>query len=302
MSITLLRIEEAETVAVKEIRQAVQDAVDHTIRGISGIPLLSLRAWLQEFDERITAAYPKLVATIAGKEFLTSKEKRKVPLFHKKKDDTDFLLLAFALGVLYVTGGYDSVQRVPNHIVDEYIKNYNKWPASYKDLLRHHRAMYITDIDKILNATRDHVRGALRNQIYGHANYPMITHADWQQRVEGFPFKVGEYIDGWVINAKASTQYRSTETLNHAVASAALLDHPAEVVVIYFDVQPDACESCVRAYLTNGRGSAPKRFSIEELLHNGTNEGVQRSRWRPVAGAMHPNCRCTMRVEYRTDQ
>ena len=302
MGVVAERIQDAEAEAVREIEQVVKDSIDHAVRNISGIPSINLREWIQGFDNKIDLAYPKLAVTIAGRELLTPKEKRKVPYFHKKKDKTDFLLLAFAVGVVYVLGRYDSVANVPLSAVDSYIRSYKKWPVVYRDLLRNHRAMYLTDIEKALTDTRSNVRGAARSHIYDHADYPMITNNDWRDQTETFPTVISGYVDGWMVNMNASTQYRSTEALNHAIAATAMMERAHVEMRVYFDVQPDACEACVRAYLTDSHGSTPKRFSMEELLQNGTNEGKRRAQWRPVAGAMHPNCRCTMHIEYLTEQ
>jgi hypothetical protein len=63
---------------------------------------------------------------------------------------------------------------------------------------------------------------------------------------------------------------------------------------VYKDVYEYACDDCIRLYLTNGLGSAPKIFKISELIANGSNIGKSSKDWLPVIGFTHPYCRCTL--------
>jgi gas vesicle protein len=64
--------------------------------------------------------------------------------------------------------------------------------------------------------------------------------------------------------------------------------------LVYKEVFPEACTHCQEAYLTNGVGSKPIVFKVVDLLNNGTNIGRKVKEWRPVIGAMHPFCRCSL--------
>lgn len=63
---------------------------------------------------------------------------------------------------------------------------------------------------------------------------------------------------------------------------------------VWFLVQPEACKSCVKAYLTNGEGSEPKIFTLKELQANGNNIGRKQAEWLPSVQAIHPYCRCAI--------
>lgn len=63
---------------------------------------------------------------------------------------------------------------------------------------------------------------------------------------------------------------------------------------VYKDVYERACKDCIRLYLTGGIGSEPKTFKVGDLIANGNNIGVNKSEWKPVVGATHPYCRCTL--------
>jgi len=62
--------------------------------------------------------------------------------------------------------------------------------------------------------------------------------------------------------------------------------------LVYKDVFPGACRHCIKLYLTNGIGSAPKIFKLSQLIANGTNIGVKTNDWKPTISALHPFCRC----------
>lgn len=64
--------------------------------------------------------------------------------------------------------------------------------------------------------------------------------------------------------------------------------------LVYKDVYPGACRHCIRLYLTKGIGSEPKLFKLSVLIMNGDNIGVKPVDWKPVIGAVHPYCRCTL--------
>jgi hypothetical protein len=63
---------------------------------------------------------------------------------------------------------------------------------------------------------------------------------------------------------------------------------------VFKDVYGGACKHCIRLYLTNGFGSAPKLFRLSELQANGSNVGRKVADWKPVVGPTHPFCRCTL--------
>ena len=298
MSLALNEILTREASSVAAIKRAVAEAVAHTLRGIKDIPVLSFRSWAQDADKNIDAAFAIITTEIVGREFLTDYDRRVLPSKKKKRDELDFLLLAFIVGLLYVLKGYSRIQDVPYSEVAEFAGGFRAWPEAYKDLLRHHRSMFALDIDKILSASKSKIRDAIRDQITRHPNYPILTNNDWRDQIHGFEEFILDEVDGWLRHLNAAVQFRSQEVLNLSVVSAALMEYSASGVTVYFDVQPNACSECVKAYLTGGRGSAPKEFSLVTLLANGTNMGRRRDEWAPVAGAMHPNCRCTIRIRH----
>lgn len=72
-------------------------------------------------------------------------------------------------------------------------------------------------------------------------------------------------------------------------------DRDGEDAIVFKDVYSGACKNCIRLYLTNGTGSQPILFKLNELEANGNNYGLKVSEWKPTLGSVHPNCRCTTR-------
>lgn len=63
---------------------------------------------------------------------------------------------------------------------------------------------------------------------------------------------------------------------------------------VYKHVFPGACHHCIRLYTTNGIGSEPIVFTLQELQANGTNIGLKTKDWKAVISATHPWCRCEL--------
>jgi len=76
--------------------------------------------------------------------------------------------------------------------------------------------------------------------------------------------------------------------------AAQIKDALGENAKAYKHVFDEACSTCVRLYLTNGVGSQPKVFLINELMSNGSNIGRKKDDMKPVLGATHPWCRCEL--------
>lgn len=102
----------------------------------------------------------------------------------------------------------------------------------------------------------------------------------------------------WSRNFNKSVQYISHSALNEGRLAVIQRRYGSNTEAkVYFKVQADACDHCVKHYLTNGRGSEPKVFTIKELQHNGSNIGRKVNQWKPTIQPLHVNCRCLL-TEY----
>lgn len=67
---------------------------------------------------------------------------------------------------------------------------------------------------------------------------------------------------------------------------------------LYKEVYPGACRHCIRLLTTKGIGSQPILFTPQQLLKNGTNIGRKPQDWKATIGALHPFCRCDLRIAF----
>jgi len=67
-----------------------------------------------------------------------------------------------------------------------------------------------------------------------------------------------------------------------------------EDVEVWKSVYAGACRHCIRLYLTNGIGSKPIVFKLDDLIANGSNIGRKSDQWKAVVGPTHPWCRCQL--------
>lgn len=63
---------------------------------------------------------------------------------------------------------------------------------------------------------------------------------------------------------------------------------------VFKSVYLGSCIHCQKLLLTNGLGSKPKIFTLEELINNGTNINRKQKDWKAIVGPLHPFCRCTL--------
>lgn len=64
--------------------------------------------------------------------------------------------------------------------------------------------------------------------------------------------------------------------------------------LVYKQVYDGACRHCIRLYLTQGIGSKPILFKLEDLILNGTNIDLKVADWKAVLESTHPFCRCNL--------
>lgn len=108
--------------------------------------------------------------------------------------------------------------------------------------------------------------------------------------------EIAKLTGDWSRNFEKSVSYISHTALNEGRAAMVERRYGKDSKV-YFQVQPKACDHCVKAYLTDGAGSEPKLFSIGDLQRNGNNIGRKVAEWLPSIHSLHPHCRCLL-TEY----
>lgn len=59
---------------------------------------------------------------------------------------------------------------------------------------------------------------------------------------------------------------------------------------VYKHTFEGACKFCIKFYTTQGIGSQPRIFKLNELIENGSNIGRKQVDWEPTLGPVHPFC------------
>jgi hypothetical protein len=97
----------------------------------------------------------------------------------------------------------------------------------------------------------------------------------------------------WSRNFNRIVEYVSHQALDEGRA-AMMEDKYGSDAKVYKTVFGGACAHCIRLYLTDGVGSAPKIFKLSTLKANGSNIGRKVADYKPVIGSTHPYCRCLL--------
>ncbi len=106
--------------------------------------------------------------------------------------------------------------------------------------------------------------------------------------------EIAKLTGDWSRDFNKSVQYISHTALNEGRAAMIhrKYDGDNEKAKVYFQVQNDACDHCVKLYLTGGPGSEPIIFTLKDLEANGSNIGRKAKDWVATVYPIHVNCRC----------
>ena len=121
----------------------------------------------------------------------------------------------------------------------------------------------------------------------------LVEGVEYRKSVKEISLKLREVLDKRQVDFDriAETEMNSAFQMGRAMS---ILKKYGKGALVYKDVYPGACQYCIKLYLTDGIGSEPRVFTIEELLTNGTNIGRKNGEWKAVVESTHPHCRCTL--------
>lgn len=105
--------------------------------------------------------------------------------------------------------------------------------------------------------------------------------------------KLGHRTKDWTRDFGRISDYVMHQAFEEGRAQQIKSEHGDDALV-YKDVYPGACSTCIKLYLTDGLGSKPVLFKLKDLVANGTNIGRKKDELKPVVGPTHPHCRCTL--------
>ena len=255
-------------------------------------------------------AYMLLIILIyLGEEYLTEEEFKiaEKGLGQKKKElsgfyniSNDIILLAFVAGNILGRSGNSAVEALDDTKSEEEARGFLTSPNIYRDTMLNNLK---NRVKSDFTVYREQYKNLIEDSI-DNTNIKMLARILPDQKT----LERKEFINGLITNIEIKEVgmvdgplYSLNYALQASFNSGVLNYHLEEGTerskeLFYFDVNPDACVDCIRLYLTNGEGSDPKLFSIEELSINYTNIGKKRADWQPTIAPIHPHCRCTLRV------
>jgi len=222
---------------------------------------------------------------------------------YKVTDDP--ILLNFHLGLLSQAIGHNASKNITYEQLKKYIQSNKHIPLTQRELatiesvkrqsladIRAHQGKIFQDINGVINHHQTTERAGHEDFIRENIAQGLIDNKTARQIAVDLARLTGD----WSRNFYKSVSYICHTALNEG-RLAMIQRREGNSGKVYFQVQPQACERCIKLYLTNGEGSEPRIFSINTLLENGNNIGRKADQWRPVVSQTHINCRCLL-TEY----
>jgi hypothetical protein len=209
---------------------------------------------------------------------------------------------AFRYGMLSVALGTERAKNLNEYELKRYIKAKKFLPmdAREKEVLRslEHQAYHEIkglglrikqDVNRaVIEQTtirREEYEGVIKNS----AKETVLNRESVKQMTQ----RIGEQTGDWARDLDRISDYilHEAHDTGRAMEVKKMYGQKAQV---YKHVFNQACKKCVELYLTNGQGSAPRIYTVGELMRNGSNIGRKQKDWKPVIGATHPWCRCEL--------
>ncbi len=253
------------------------------------------------------------VGATLGEESLTDQEKQTLKDFgidYKTlyREERDLVSLNFKLGMLSSILSDKAAKSLTYDQLERYIKSGQHIPLNARERATVHsikmqslqdiravRGKIFQDINNVVTNLHgsnranqeEYLRGQIERGVASRESRKTIARA------------IAKLTGDWPRNFNKSVAYISHTALNEG--RAAVLERRYEGTgkepKMYFQVQDDACDYCIKAFLTNGKGSEPKVFTLKELQANGSNIGRKAADWQPVLHSFHIHCRC-LATEY----
>lgn len=210
----------------------------------------------------------------------------------------DLVSLNFHLGMLSDILSNEQLKNITYDQLSKYISQGKHIPLSAKERaviqsiqmqsladIRAARGRIFQDINNIVSGQLSSVRANQEEFVRKEIIEGIEGRKSRREIAAGIARKTGD----WSRNFNKSVQYISHTAFNEGRGSLIERRNGSRARV-YFQVQPDACESCKKLYLHPD--GEPIVFTLSELQANGTNIGRKQKDWKPTVGALHVNCRC----------
>lgn len=255
-----------------------------------------------ELIQRQTAVFS---ATTLGGDYLSDGEKQILKDngidYTKLYDESkDLVELNFHLGLLSKILSEKQVHNITFNQLKDYVTSsaYIPLNAREKATINSIKMQSMSDIRSVNERIFKDVNNVVSNQ-FGNARANQEEYlrdqiatgtGDRKSRKE-IARQIGRLTGDWSRDFRKSVEYISHTALNEGRAAMVLRKHDGdnEKAKVWFRVQPGACSSCVKLYLTNGEGSEPRIFTLKQLEANGSNIGRKQKEWKATLSALHPH-------------
>jgi len=255
--------------------------------------------------EKQTAFY---IGSTLGEDYLSKEQKSileksgvKPKSLYKTTNDT--VLLNFHLGMLSEILGSKAIKSMTYEQLKDYVVSGQHIPLNEEERaqiesikrqsladITSRKGKVFQDINQVVTKESNRVRGQ-----HEFIRQTVIEGLKKRESVKKISMDLAKLTGDWTRDFEKSVNYISHTAMNEG--RLAMIQKRYEnrgEAKVYFIVQDTACDHCVRAYLTAGKGSEPREFTIQELLQNGNNIGRKAHEYLPTLSPLHPNCRCLL--------
>lgn len=251
-------------------------------------------------------------ATTLGAHVLSDSDKNLLQSYgidynHVYDESKDIVSLNYQLGMLSELLGQQTKDVTYDQLV-RYVKSGQHIPLNERERatidsikmqavsdIKAHKGRIFQDINNVVNNKLGDLKADQREFI----REQVLQGVSERKARKDIARDIARLTGDWSRNFNKSVQYISHTALNEG--RAAVLEKRYQGTnqepKMYFQVQTDACDHCVDAYLTNGVGSEPKIFTLKQLQQNGSNIGRKINERLPTLSAYHIHCRC-LATEY----
>lgn len=235
-----------------------------------------------------------------GTEFLSTYDKslltrKGVNWREMYNESQDSIYTAFNLGMLsQALKDTEALNKLNYKTLEAYIKDGQYIPVTTKEKLLTNslKSQVLSDIRALNGKIFQDINGILVNNsrktqeafIRKEIKQGLSKNKSYKEIASEIARKTGD----WNRNFLRIVNYVANSAYQHG--RLAFIEKTEEDVLVFKRVSKNACNHCVKAYLTKGQGSEPRLFTISQLKANGNNIGRKVDEWLPVVDSTHPNC------------
>lgn len=242
------------------------------------------------------------IASTLGHEYLTTDEIQKLKTIgidaaKLYQPINDMVLQSFYFGL--ISHAIDNPKTVTFETLKEHFKKGEHLPLTQRERftiqsikkqylgdIRANNGRIFTDVNHIIAAKEKSNRHAYENVLRSEIEAGLVKKKTYGEIARELGKKTGD----WSRNFGRIVEYTGHYALNEGRFEAIQLQEKG--TKIWFDVFDGACKYCIKLYLTNGLGSEPILFEVQELKDNGSNIGRKAEDWKATISPIHPHCRC----------